>query len=264
MNRQALIDVKNLSVRFRRTPRSRNTLKEILSRTAISHSRPKEASLGNSRDQKYIWALRNVTFRLLEGDVLGVVGNNGAGKTTLLKVLSGIYAPREGEVLIRCRLGCLLSISAGLNPQLTGLDNIFLFGTLQGLRRDEIKQNLEDIIEFSELGSFIYDNVKGYSAGMRARLGFSIASVLTRDILLLDEVLAVGDVHFRKKCQRRLERMVRAVRAGIIVSHDLEFIRSYCSRTLWLEKGKIRQCGSTKAVLEEYLAADSVGLGAQS
>ena len=191
--------------------------------------------VGRLRPQEF-WAVTDVSFELRRGDCLGLIGRNGAGKTTLLKMLSGLIKPDNGRIEIRGRVGALISLGAGFNPVLTGRENIYVNGSVLGLSTREIDDRLGEIIEFAGVGSFIDAPVQSYSAGMQVRLGFAVATALHPDVLLLDEVLAVGDVGFRAKCYERLARM-RDDAAFVLVSHDTDQIARVCSHVLVLEGG---------------------------
>jgi lipopolysaccharide transport system ATP-binding protein len=183
------------------------------------------------------WALRDVSFELRRGECLGLIGSNGAGKTTLLKMLNGLIKPDRGRIELRGRVGALIALGAGFNPILTGRENIYVNGSVLGLTKSEIQEKIDDIIEFAELREFIDAPVQGYSSGMHVRLGFAIASALDPDVLLLDEVLAVGDISFTIKCLNRMRAL--APRAAVIfVSHNMQFISSFCTRVMVMEKGR--------------------------
>src|SRR6266403_244360 len=186
-----------------------------------------------------MWALRNVSFQVNEGEALGIVGHNGAGKTTILKILSGITTPTAGEITIRGRLVALVEVSSGFHPELTGIENIYLHGAMLGMRRSEIRRKLDSIVEFSGVGRYIEVPVKRYSSGMFVRLGFAIAAHLDPDILLLDEVLAVGDAAFQAKCIHRIAQLKNEGTTIVLVSHNLGAVESLCSRTMLIKEGQI-------------------------
>ena len=198
------------------------------------------------------WALRDVSFKVEHGEALGIIGHNGAGKSTLLKMLSHITAPSSGEIIIRGNLSALIEVSTGFHPELTGRENIYLNGVIFGMSRKEVGEKLPGIIEFSGIGDFIDVPVKRYSSGMYVRLGFAIAAHLDPDILLLDEVLAVGDVAFQWKCLDRIERLRKAGRTIILVSHDLAAIERLCDRAILLSRGQIVCEGTPSVVTAEY------------
>jgi ABC-type polysaccharide/polyol phosphate transport system ATPase subunit len=201
------------------------------------------------------WGLQDVSFNLRNGEVLGVVGSNGSGKSTLLLALSGILQPDRGTVVTYGKTSALLTLGAGFEPTLTGRENIYLNAAFLGVSRKFIRERAEAIIEFADVGDFIDVPVGKYSAGMRARLGFAIASHIEPDILLLDEVLSVGDVAFKTRSEQRLREFVEQAKAIVVVSHSLEFIAQMCTTALWLESGKVRGYGPTEEILPAYAAA---------
>ena len=199
-----------------------------------------------------MWALRNVSFQVNEGEALGIVGHNGAGKTTILKILSGITTPTAGEITIRGRLVALVEVSSGFHPELTGIENVYLHGAMLGMRRSEIRRKLDSIVEFSGVGRYIEVPVKRYSSGMFVRLGFAIAAHLDPDILLLDEVLAVGDAAFQAKCLERIAELRKDGRTMVFISHDLAAVYRLCDRALLLSHGSILSDGPPRQVIDEY------------
>jgi ABC-type polysaccharide/polyol phosphate transport system ATPase subunit len=199
-----------------------------------------------------MWALRDVSFQVNEGEALGIVGHNGAGKTTILKIIAGITTPTRGEIKIRGRLAALVEVSSGFHPELTGTENIYLHGAMLGMRRSEIHKKLESIVEFSGVGRYIEVPVKRYSSGMYVRLGFAIAAHLDPDILLLDEVLAVGDAAFQAKCLERIAELRKDGRTIVFISHDLAAVHRLCDRALLLSHGTILSDGPARQVIDEY------------
>jgi len=198
------------------------------------------------------WALRDVSFEVARGEAFGIVGRNGAGKSTILKLLSGITAPTEGEITLRGRLAALIELGSGFHPELTGRENVYLSGSILGLRRREITQRLASIAEFSGVGAFMDTPVKFYSSGMYVRLGFAIAAHLEPDVLLVDEVLAVGDAEFQARCLRRIEELKRRGITMIFVSHDLGAIEQICDRAVLMERGAVAASGSAHDVVTAY------------
>jgi ABC-type polysaccharide/polyol phosphate transport system ATPase subunit len=198
------------------------------------------------------WAVREVSFEVARGETLGIVGHNGAGKSTLLKLLSRITAPTAGEITLTGSLAALIEVGSGFHPELTGRENIFLSGAILGMRRREIAAKLDRIVEFSGVGPFIDTPVKRYSSGMFVRLGFSIAAHLEPDILLVDEVLAVGDAAFQVQCYERLSELRRAGTTMLFISHDLVSIEKLCDRVILMERGRLRASGAPAAVIAEY------------
>ncbi len=199
------------------------------------------------------WALQDVTFDVHDGERIGIIGRNGAGKSTLLKILSRIIYPTEGEARIRGRVTSLLEVGTGFNPGLSGRENIYLNASVHGLERKEIDVRFDEIVEFSGIRDFIDTPVKHYSSGMYMRLAFSVAAHLDPDILLLDEVLAVGDLSFQQKCLRRVEGLTAEGRTVLFVSHSMDAITRFCSRCIWLEQGRIIKDGPTQEVTEAYV-----------
>ncbi len=199
------------------------------------------------------WANREISFEIKQGECLGLLGRNGAGKTTLLKLLTGILRPDEGKIEVRGRVGAMIALGAGFNPILTGRENIYVNGSILGLSRREINDSLNEIIDFSELEDAIDSPVRTYSSGMNARLGFAIASTLKPNILIIDEVLAVGDTDFRLKCMKRMRSVISNGCSVILVSHNMTDIRNLANKTLWLENGTISDYGDTATVVNKYL-----------
>jgi ABC-type polysaccharide/polyol phosphate transport system ATPase subunit len=199
-----------------------------------------------------MWALRDVSFQVRQGEALGIVGHNGAGKTTILKILSSITTPSAGEITVRGRMAALVEVGSGFHPELTGRENIQLHGAMLGMRRSEIRRKLDSIIEFSGVGQYIDVPVKRYSSGMYVRLGFSIAAHLDPDILLLDEVLAVGDAAFQAKCLDRLAELRRSGRTVVFISHDLAAVYRLCDRAILMSHGRVVAEGPPREVIDEY------------
>jgi lipopolysaccharide transport system ATP-binding protein len=204
------------------------------------------------RKRSEFWALRNVSFAIERGEALGIIGHNGAGKSTILKLLSSVTAPTSGEIVVDGRLAALIEIGSGFHPELTGRENVYLNGVLLGMRRREIAAKLDSIVEFAGVARFIDTPVKHYSSGMYLRLGFSIAAHLDPDILLLDEVLAVGDAAFQAKCLDRVTELKRAGTTIVFISHNLHAVGRLCERTLLLRRGEIVMDGPTHEVIAEY------------
>jgi len=203
------------------------------------------------RFQEY-WALKDISFELNKGDRLGILGLNGAGKSTLLKTIAGVLKPTEGSVKTKGRIVPLLELGAGFDKDYTGAENIYLYGAMLGYSKEFLREKYDEIVEFSELGDFINVPIKNYSSGMKARLGFSIATVVEPDILILDEVLSVGDAKFRKKSEKRIKDMFEKGVTVLFVSHSLAQVQSLCNRAILLEKGKLLADGSIEEVSELY------------
>jgi lipopolysaccharide transport system ATP-binding protein len=200
-----------------------------------------------------IWALNDISFDVHQGEVLGIVGRNGAGKSTLLKILSRITKPTSGRARVYGRVGSLLEVGTGFHPELTGRENIYLNGAIIGMKRFEIDQKFDEIVAFSEIEQFLDTPVKRYSSGMYVRLAFAVAAHLEPEILLVDEVLAVGDAAFQKKCLGKMGDVVQQGRTVLFVSHNMTAVRNLCSRVIWLQDGRIYQGGDTFQVTEAYL-----------
>lgn len=206
----------------------------------------------SNHEEDVIWALKDVSFEVNEGEVLGIIGRNGAGKSTLLKVLSRITEPTSGLIDIDGRISSLLEVGVGFHPELTGRENIFLNGAILGMRKWEIKRKFDEIVSFAEIEKFIDTPVKRYSSGMYVRLAFAVAAHLEPEILLVDEVLAVGDIAFQKKCLGKMEDVAKGGRTVLFVSHNMGAIRSLCGSAIWLDNGQIVKKGTTDEVVRDY------------
>lgn len=206
------------------------------------------------REQKdSIWALRDVSFEVRRGEVVGIVGRNGAGKSTLLKILTRITYPSSGSVDMRGRVGSLLEVGTGFHEELTGRENIYLNGSILGMKKREIDTKLDQIVDFAGVPKFIDTPIKFYSSGMRLRLGFAVAAHLDTEVLLVDEVLAVGDAEFQKRCLKKMENLHESGRTVLFVSHNTGAIESLCPRTIWIDQGRIRYDGNTRKAIRDYL-----------
>jgi ABC-type polysaccharide/polyol phosphate transport system ATPase subunit len=201
---------------------------------------------------KDFWAVRDVSFSVPHGEALGIIGHNGAGKSTILKLISSITTPTMGEIRIKGRLSALIEVGSGFHPELTGRENVYLSGSILGMRRREITQNLENIVEFAGVREFIDTPVKRYSSGMYVRLGFAIAAYLNPDVLLLDEVLAVGDASFQAKCLTRITELKRAGTTIVFISHDLGAVERLCDRVILMQRGTLAAEGTPREVIAEY------------
>jgi lipopolysaccharide transport system ATP-binding protein len=214
--------------------------------------------LGAARDNSELrpeefWALKDVSFELRRGECLGLIGRNGAGKTTLLRMLNGLIKPDQGQIMLRGRLGSMIALGAGFNPVLTGKENVYVYASVLGLSRTEIDAQYEEIVDFAELHDFMDAPVGSYSSGMYIRLGFAVASTLQPDILIIDEVLAVGDADFRLKSAKRMRSLLNGNCAVILVSHNMTDIHNLATQAIWLDKGKIQKVGSPHEVISAYL-----------
>ncbi|WP_406536059.1 ABC transporter ATP-binding protein [Methanobrevibacter sp.] len=243
IDRDVMIEVEHLAMEFKVSKDKIDTLKEYVIRTIKR----------NKNDGKKVRILDDVSFKIYEGERVGILGFNGAGKSTLLRIISGIYEPTEGTIKINGKIAPLLELSAGFDKNYTGKNNIFLNGALLSMDEDFIKEKYDEIVEFSELGEHINYPVKNYSKGMRAKLGFSIATLINPEILIIDEILAVGDIKFRKKSSEKIRSMMKEGVTVLLVSHSINQIKNICDRCIWLEDGKVYMEGETKKVCDAYI-----------
>lgn len=228
------------------------TFRETVVSAATAPFRRLRRLSGTAAPEERMWALKGINFEVKEGEVVGIIGRNGAGKSTLLKILSRITAPTEGRVEIRGRVSSLLEVGTGFHPELTGRENIYLNGAILGMGRAEISAKFDEIVDFSGVERFLDTPVKRYSSGMSVRLAFSVAAHLEPEILIVDEVLAVGDAEFQKKCLGRMGEVARRGRTVLFVSHNLSAVSRLCEPIIWLEKGRIEQIGPSTTILERY------------
>jgi ABC-type polysaccharide/polyol phosphate transport system ATPase subunit len=243
------IDVRGVSKKFRR-----GELFDSLRDLVPALTKRFVVGRGSELAEREFWALRDVSFTLERGEAFGIIGGNGAGKSTMLKLLTGIMRPTHGSISVSGRLSALIEVSAGFHYDLTGRENIFLNGAILGMSREEIRQRFDAIVEFSGLEEFIDTPVKRYSSGMYARLGFSVAAHVDPDVLLVDEVLSVGDYLFQRKCIERMNAVIRSGATVIFVSHSLREVAALCQRSLLLEHGTMQTIGPTEEVLQTYLS----------
>ncbi len=244
------IKVENLSKKYTigAQQRRHDTLRDLLMDTMRNFTNKKMRNQENE-----FWALRDVSFEVKRGEVIGVIGRNGAGKSTLLKILSRITEPTSGRAVINGRVGSLLEVGTGFHPELTGRENIYLNGAILGMKREEIRRKFDEIVDFAEIEKFLDTPVKHYSSGMYVRLAFAVAAHLEPEILLVDEVLAVGDVAFQKKCLGKMGDIAEEGRTVVFVSHNMSAIQRLCSRTLVIKKGYIADYDLTKDVISQYI-----------
>jgi lipopolysaccharide transport system ATP-binding protein len=250
-----VISIEGLGKRYRlgaRAPRYR-TLRESLMRAAAAPVR--RLREGTPARPEYIWALKDISFQVRRGEVVGIIGPNGAGKSTLLKILSRITAPTEGRGVMRGRVGSLLEVGTGFHPELTGRENIYLNGAILGMTRSEVRSKFDEIVAFSEVEQFLDTPVKRYSSGMSVRLAFAVAAHLEPEILLVDEVLAVGDMAFQRKCLGKMGDVARAGRTILFVSHNMAAVQNLCEKAYLLVKGRVAAAGRVSEVVDSYLAS---------
>jgi len=249
-----MIKVRGLSKRYRLGERrGHDSLRETI--IAKVKAPLRRLNSGNdSRDDRraHIWALRDLTFEVMQGDVLGIIGRNGGGKSTLLKILSLITHPTEGEVELYGRVGSLLEVGTGFHPELTGRENIFLNGAILGMKRAEIGRKFDEMVDFAGVEKFLDTPVKRYSSGMYVRLAFAVAAHLEPEILLVDEVLAVGDIEFQNKCLGKMSEIARGGRTVLFVSHNMIAVEALCKSAIFLDAGKLSTIGKPKDVVSEY------------
>lgn len=244
-----IIEVEKISKKYflQDTPKA-DTLRDVLLNAV---------RFGKTQEEKTLWALKDVSFEVKTGEVIGLIGNNGAGKSTLLKILSRIVKPTSGEATLYGRVGSLLEVGTGFHQELTGRENIFLNGATLGMKQAEIRRKFDEIVAFSEMEKFLDNPIKHYSTGMYMRLAFAIASHLEPEILFVDEVLAVGDIAFQKKCLNKIHDVGEAGRTVIFVSHNLQAVARLCNRVIWLENGQVRADGEAQEVVAQYLQAQT-------
>ncbi|HAO68483.1 MAG TPA: teichoic acid ABC transporter ATP-binding protein [Ruminococcaceae bacterium] len=236
-----MIEVKNVSMSFRMSQDRIQSIKEYL-----------VALIKGKLKYKDFWALRDVSFSVHPGEVLGIIGHNGAGKSTVLKVISGILKPTSGSVSVHGNIVPMLELGSGFDFDLTGRENIFLNGAILGYSRKFLNEKYDDIVAFSELGEFIEMPIRNYSSGMLMRLAFSIATVVNPEILIVDEILAVGDESFQRKSRQRMMELMSGGTTVLFVSHSLEQIREMCDRVLWLDHGQVKMIGEAQEVCDAY------------
>ncbi|HZQ05159.1 MAG TPA: polysaccharide ABC transporter ATP-binding protein [Anaerolineae bacterium] len=252
-----VIRVENLGKRYRIvTPEKRQvSMRDAAFSLVASPFAYLRRTLREPTEEEILWALRDVSFEVEQGEVLGIIGRNGAGKSTLLKILSRITDPTEGRAILNGRVGALLEVGTGFHPELTGRENIYLSASILGMNRREITRKIDEIIDFAGIEKFIDTPVKRYSSGMNVRLGFSVAAHLEPEILIIDEVLAVGDIAFQFKCIDKMEAITREGRTVLFVSHSMSTISRMCNRVILLDKGRIAKDDITQRVVPEYLTA---------
>ena len=257
--KDAVVRVQGLGKQYRiglRRHANRTFGEMLVEGLAAPFRRKRSTGAGADCDDGLIWALQDVSFDVARGEVVGIIGANGAGKSTLLKILSRITEPTTGRALLRGRVASLLEVGTGFHPELTGRENIYLNGAMLGMKRAEIARKFDEIVAFAEIEKFLDTPVKRYSSGMYVRLAFAVAAHLEPEILVVDEVLAVGDADFQKKCLGQMQGVSRCEgRTVLFVSHNMVALRNLCMRALWLDRGRIRAEGEAAAVVHEYLSS---------
>lgn len=236
-----IIEVKDVSMRFNLANERIESLKEYMVRLLS----------GNLMFQEF-YALKQVSFSVQAGTSVGILGTNGSGKSTLLKVIAGIYEPSGGSIAVKGTIAPLIELGAGFDPDLTARENVYLNGAVMGFEKDFVLSKYAEIVEFSELGNFMDVPIKNFSSGMSARLGFSIATLVHPDILIVDEVLGVGDAAFQQKCERKMQELRSCGTTMLFVSHSIEQVRAVCSHAVWLRHGEIERAGSVDEVCDAY------------
>jgi lipopolysaccharide transport system ATP-binding protein len=257
---QPILHIDRLSKRYTLEHESflgRNLRKLASRRSAAQPSPTGERSNSSTETRIPFWALKEISFDVAQGDVIGIMGRNGAGKSTLLKIISRITEPTEGCVVVRARMASLLEVGTGFHPELTGRENIFLNGAILGMRKAEIISNFDEIVSFAEMEKFLDTPVKHYSSGMYVRLAFAVAAHLNSEILVVDEVLAVGDIAFQKKCLGKMNELSRVGRTVLFVSHNVAAVENLCRHGLVLEGGRLVFQGTSKDAVREYLSSTS-------
>lgn len=238
-----MIILKNVSMKFNLGVEKDNSLKMIF----INLFTPKK-----KKKKDYFWALKDIDFRINKGDVVGIIGANGAGKSTLLKVVSGVYKPTTGTVEVNGKISPMIELGAGFDGELTARENIYLNGAILGYSKEFLEQKFDDIVEFSELKDFLDVPIKNFSSGMVAKLAFSISTIVDPEVLIVDEILSVGDIKFQEKSKNKMMSMIEGGTTVLYVSHSIDSIKELCSKVIWLDHGKIVKMGDTKEICDEY------------
>ncbi|QDU43323.1 Teichoic acids export ATP-binding protein TagH [Symmachiella dynata] len=249
-----MIHLKDVGVRCGRTAHRDRNFNRLLKRTAgrlrnVFAKQPVE--IASSMTSEF-WSLRDVSFDIGQGESVGIVGTNGAGKSTLLRVVGGIYRPTTGQVTVNGKITPLLALQHGFNSELTGMENLRMAGILLGLEPEQLEELIPSIIEFTELGNFIDKPVRTYSSGMLARLGFAVSTAVVPDVLILDEVMGVGDGAFRERCKERLVTLIDEARILLLCSHNMNYLKERCERVIWMNRGQVELDGPVDTVLERY------------
>ncbi len=238
-----MIKLENVSMKFNLGIEKNFSIKEAFISFFDRKRRPKTTEF---------WALKDVSFNIKKGEVIGLIGSNGAGKSTLLKVVSGVMKPTKGKITVNGVISPMIELGAGFDPELTARENIYLNGSILGYSKQFIDDKFDEIVEFSELRDFLDAPVKNFSSGMVAKLAFSIATIVSPEILIVDEILSVGDIKFQEKSKNKMLELIRGGTTVLYVSHSLESIKELCSRVVWLEHGEVVKIGETKKICDEY------------
>lgn len=256
-----VITVKNISKSYNISHEMKANAGTVTFRDAIINTlkKPKELLTGHIMKKEKFWALRGVDFEINKGEVVGIIGKNGSGKSTLLKIMSRITEPTTGEIVMNGRVASLLEVGTGFHPELSGRENVYFNGSILGMKKKEIDAKFDEIVAFSEVEKFLDTPVKFYSSGMYVRLAFAVAAHLDPDILIIDEVLAVGDAAFQKKCLNKMKQAAREGRTVLFVSHSMQAVQSLCSKAVLLEKGRVVEFGTTEKVYRKYTGVDKKG-----
>ena len=243
-----MISIKNVSMRFNLGIEKDSSLKSIFIKILNIPGWFKK-----KQKKEQFWALKDITFNVESGDVIGIVGSNGAGKSTLLKVVAGVYKPTKGEVEVDGKISPMIELGAGFDGELTARENIYLNGAILGYSKDFINQKFDEIVEFSELRDFLDVPVKNFSSGMSAKLAFSISTVVNPEILIVDEILSVGDVKFQEKSKKKMMSMIEGGTTVLYVSHSIQSIKDICNKAIWLDHGKMMMFDETEKVCDAYI-----------
>lgn len=238
-----MIILKNVSMKFNLGVEKDNSLKMIF----INLFTPRK-----KKKKDYFWALKDIDFRINKGDVVGIIGTNGAGKSTLLKVVSGVYKPTTGTVEVNGKISPMIELGAGFDPELTARENIYLNGAILGYSKEFLEDKFDEIVEFSELKDFLDVPIKNFSSGMVAKLAFSISTIVDPEVLIVDEILSVGDIKFQEKSKNKMMSMIEGGTTVLYVSHSIDSIKQLCSKVIWLDHGKIVKMGDAKEICDEY------------
>ncbi len=243
-----MIELKNVSMKFNLEIEKNNSLKTIFIKLLSPQKRVKEKKVNNE-----FWALKNISLKIEKGDVIGIIGPNGAGKSTLLKLIAGVYKPTSGKIKVEGNVSPMIELGAGFDGELTARENIYLNGAILGYSREFIDEKFDEIVEFSELKDFINVPVKNFSSGMVAKLAFSVSTLVNPEILIVDEILSVGDIKFQEKSKNKMMELIKGGTTVLYVSHSIESIKEICKKVIWLEHGKIIEIGNPNKICDKYI-----------